>query len=221
MGVQEDSVGERLGAAQGRAASSEPSDGALIQAHLAGDAQAFTLLVRRYKDRVYAAAFRVVHDPDAAAEIAQETFVRAHRKLGGFRAESSLYTWLYRIAVNLAKNRLRDNARKGRDKGVSLEAMEAGHGGLARALESADANPGEAAAAQELRAILWECLDALAEHYREAFVLRVIEGAEYAEIAAALNIPGGTVKSRMNAARKQLAACLDKKGYPLGKRSEP
>jgi len=212
VGVQESSMSEaaKHGAMPGSA------DSTVIAAHLAGDPHAFAVLVRRYKDRVYAAAFRIVHDADDAAEVTQDTFVRAYRKLADFRGDSGLYTWLYRIATNLARNRLRDKTRKGRGQGVSLEAMTAEHPRQAQALLAATVTPGDAASAEELRAMLRACLAALPEHYREAFVLRVQEGMDYAGIAAALDIARGTVKSRMNTARKQLAECLGGKGYPLG-----
>ena len=178
------------------------SDAGLVDECRSGDVSAFDEVVRRYKDRVYNLVYRFLGNHEDALDVSQEVFVRAYQGLHSFRGGAKLYTWLYSIAANLARNRLRDAGRKGRDRGTSLEALAA-HGSPG---VPAASNPGPRAAAerQELDELLQRSLDALPDHYREAFVLRTCENLSYAEIADALGCPEGTVKSRINQARKLL-----------------
>jgi len=120
-----------------------------------------------------------------------------------------VYTWLYSIAANLARNRLRDGSRKGRDKGTSLEALEAAAPGAIHGAAVANPNPRALAEAEELHEVLQQCLDELPDHYRMTFVLRTIEDLSYEEIAEVLGCPPGTVKSRLNQARQLLRKRLE------------
>ena len=176
-----------------------------------GDARAFDALVVRHQDRAYGLALRLVSNPEDAREIAQDAFVRAHRSLPDFRGDAAFASWLYRIVVNLARNRLRDRQRRGRNMAVSLEGLRASHPGH-ELPAPAESNPRAAAEREEMEAMLQEALDVLPVEYREVFVLRLHENMAYAEIAAVLGCPVGTVRSRLNGARRKLHAWLHERG---------
>lgn len=180
------------------------SDLGLVEECRRGDASAFDELVRRYKDRVYSVVYRFLGDREEALDVSQEVFVRAYRGIGTFRGNSKVYTWLYSIAANLARNRLRDSGRKGRDKGTSLEALQDEAPGVADANARSRPNPRDEAIGRETEALLQQCLLELPEHNRLAFVLRTFEDLSYEEIADAMGCPVGTVKSRLNQARQML-----------------
>jgi len=131
-------------------------------------------------------------------------FVRAYRGIEDFRGTAQVYTWLHSIAANLARNRLRDRGRKGRDKAVSLEALDANAPGLAQEAASTARTPGDIAMSEEFQALLQQCLNELPDHYRQTFVLRTFEDLSYEEIADIMGCPAGTVKSRLNQARTML-----------------
>ena len=179
------------------------SDAQLVEECRSGDTSAFDEIVHRYKDRIYNVVYRFVGNHEDAQDIAQEVFVRAYRGVDCFRGSAQVYTWLYSIAANLARNRLRDSRRKGRDMGTSLEAMK-------RPLAADGAHtPRAQAQHHELDETLQGCLNDLPEHYRMAFVLRVFEDLSYDEIAQTMGCPKGTVKSRINQARKLLRERLE------------
>ncbi len=184
------------------------SDAGLLEEFRGGDKTAFDELVRRYKHRVYNVVYRFVGNHEDALDLSQEVFLRAYRGLDDYKGGAKVYTWLYRIAANLAKNRLRDRGRKGRNRGVSLESLqEAAPEAAQRAAQTED-NPRRAAERAELDAALRACLAGLPELYRTPFVLRVFDGLNYEDISKSLDCPRGTVKSRLNQARKLLRDCL-------------
>ncbi len=185
------------------------TDSVLVEECQNGDADAFGELVTRYKDRIYNVAYRFLGNHEDAQDVAQEVFVRAYHGIQGFKGRAKVYTWLYSIAGNLARNRLRDGGRKGRDRGVSLEALESAAPGVAQRATSGGATPEEVARGRELDAALQECLRELPEHYRMTFVLRTFEELSYDEIADAMGCPKGTVKSRLNQARSILHERLE------------
>jgi len=174
------------------------SDAHLVAQCRSGDGTAFDELVRRYKDRVYTVAYRFLGNREDALDVAQEVFVRAYDGIGEFRGASGVYTWLYTIASNLSRNWLRDGGRKGRNMAVPLEAAEW------REPDAAAPDPRASAQRRELDETLQRCLDELPEACRMAFVLRVFENLSYDEIATAMACPEGTVKSRINQARRVL-----------------
>lgn len=180
------------------------SDVRLVEACQTGDASAFDELVRRYKDRLFNVVFRYLGDREDTLDVCQEAFVRAYRGIGGFQGKSKVYTWLCSIAVNLARNRLRDRGRRGRDKGMSLDALEASAPGVVREAAASRHTPRDAAMGHELNEILQGCLEELPEPYRMTFVLRTFEDMSYDEIAEMMDCPAGTVKSRLNQARRLL-----------------
>ena len=177
----------------------------------AGDQEAMRLLMRRYQDRVYAVVYRFTGNHEDALDLTQETFIRAFRGLDTFERRSGVYTWLFQIAANLSRNALRDKGRKGRNKGQSLEGLQEAAPGAAQQATAAAHTPRDHAQGRELESALQDCLKGLPEHYRWAFVLRVMEERNYDEIAETLEVPRGTVKSRINQARKRLRDCLDHK----------
>ena len=179
-------------------------DGGLVEACRRGEGRAFDELVRRYKDRVFAVVYRFLGDREEALDVSQEVFVHAYRGLGGFRGTARVYTWLYSIAANLARNRLRDLGRKGRNVTTSLEALQEQAPGVIESGREAGPNPRDAAMTEELRETLQQCLNELPEHYRLAFVLRTSEDLSYEEIAEIMGSPVNTVKSRLNMARQRL-----------------
>jgi RNA polymerase sigma-70 factor (ECF subfamily) len=186
-------------------------DRALVERFRAGEEAAFDALVRRNQDRIYGLLWRMLGNREDALETAQDTFVRAYRGIDGFRAEARFSTWVYGIALNLARNRLRDRTRRGRDKGVSLDGLKTDAPGALPTATAADC-PRAAAERGELEAALAACLQHLPETLRGAFALRVFEGLAYDEIADAMECPRGTVKSRLNDARRRLAECLERRG---------
>lgn len=187
-------------------------DETLMQRAQAGDREAFNLVVRRHKDRVYNVVYRYVGSHEDAQDIAQEVFVRAYRNLDSYRHEARATTWLHSIAANLARNRLRDRGRKGRDKGASLDGLQEDAPATAQKALKAAHTPRAAAEYGELEAALHRCLEALPDMFRMAFVLRTSEELNYDEMAEALGVPRGTVKSRLNGARRRLRACLQASG---------
>jgi RNA polymerase sigma-70 factor (ECF subfamily) len=180
------------------------SDVALVDECRKGDNTAFDELVRRYKDRVYGVVYRFLGNREDALDVSQEVFVRAYRGIEDFRGASQVYTWLHSIAANLARNRLRDRGRKGRDKALSLEGLEATAPGKMQQAASTASTPSDAAMNEEMQALLQQCLNELPDHYRLAFVLRTTEDLSYEEIADIMGCPVGTVKSRLNQARSML-----------------
>ena len=188
----------------------ETTDKELAEACRRGDQRAFDTLVHRHKDRLYNLAYRYLGNREEALDLCQEVFIRAYRGLDGFQGTSQVYTWLHTIAVNLARNRLRDQTRKGRNQGVSLDALTATGGEVAH--PAAGPGPRSEAQGHELEEILQQCLGELPEACRLAFVLRTVEGLSYDEIAKTLECPKGTVKSRLNQARALLRERLNALG---------
>jgi len=179
----------------------------------AGEAAAFDRLVTERTPDVYALLCRLTDDPEEARDLTQETFLQAFRSVAHFRGEADLRTWLYRIAVNQARNRWRWWRRRRRDSTVSLDAPAASNGDerpLAARLRDARApDPEQRALASERERALLAALGKLAQPYREAVVLRDVEGLSYEEVAAALEINVGTVKSRLSRGRLELRRRLE------------
>lgn len=176
-------------------------DAILVEECLRGDDSAFDEIVNRYKDRIFNVVYRFLGNYEDAQDVAQEVFVRAYQGMRGYKGRAKVYTWLHSIAGNLARNKLRDGQRKGRNKGTSLQALEESAPGVARQIGAAGPNPEYVARAHEMEEILQECLDTLPEQYRMAFVLRTFDQLSYEEIASAMGCPAGTVKSRLSQAR--------------------
>ena len=176
-----------------------------------GETAAFERLVAERADEVFALLYRVTGDVEEARDLTQETFLRAYQNIARFRGEADLKTWLYRIAINQARNRWRWWRRRRRDATISLDAPI---GDRTQPLSANLANPGAAnpeqeTLAREREARLREALQSLRRAYREAVILRDVEGLSYEEIAAALEINIGTVKSRLSRGRLELRRKLE------------
>lgn len=182
-----------------------PDDRALVEQARRGDLAAFEALVERYRERVWRLAFHHLRDREEARDAAQDVFVRAWQALPEFRGQSAFYTWLFRITVNVATDRLRQRAARGRAFGA--EPVPEGEWERLMRAES-EAGPEAAAARAEQRERLRRALDALPPHHRTIIMLSDLEGLSYREIADVLAIPMGTVMSRLHNARKRLRAAL-------------
>jgi RNA polymerase sigma-70 factor (ECF subfamily) len=170
-----------------------------------GSNQDFERLVTAYERRIFNVALRLSSNADEAADLTQETFLRAFRGWSGFRKEAQAYTWLYRILVNLNKDRIAREARR-RDREVSL--MTGDECDRAKELPDLGESPAESAERGEARGVLAEAIDGLAPGYKECVVLRDLEGLSYEEIAAVMGITIEAVRSRLARARQQLRQTL-------------
>ena len=175
------------------------------------DPAAFEKLVNERSGEIYGLLYRLTENTEEARDLTQETFLRAFQSIGQFRGESDLRTWIYRIAINQARNRWRWWRRRHRDSTVSIDvAHAAGNSALMAQLRSGNSsNPEHGALAHERERALRKALSGLRRVYREAVVLRDIEGFAYEEIAVALDISVGTVKSRLARGRQELRRKLE------------
>ena len=177
----------------------------------AGEAAAFDHLVNERSADIYALLYRLTEDAEEARDLTQETFLQAFRSIAHFRGEADLRTWLYRIAVNQARNRWRWWRRRRRGVTVSLDATDETHElSLATRLVDERAEDPEARTlAHEREQILLAAMHTLARPFREAVILRDVEGLSYEEVAATLEISIGTVKSRLSRGRTELRRKLE------------
>ena len=176
---------------------------------LAGDRDAFAVLVERHGSRIHAAILRMVGDPEAANDLAQETFLKAFSALASFRKGAAFSTWLYAIALNQVRTEYRRRKSMKGQAMLSLDAA-AGTGDGPGPAEPAGPGPGplDEATRREEASILHRALARLDEEYREAVVLRDLEGLSYEEIAEATGTPVGTVRSRIHRGRAALRETL-------------
>ncbi|MCC7417536.1 MAG: sigma-70 family RNA polymerase sigma factor [Acidobacteria bacterium] len=182
-------------------------ESALIRQCAAGDEAACTELVASHQRMVIQLAMNLLGDRDEALDLSQEVFLRVFRTIHRFRGQSSLRTWIYRIAVNQARNRHRFWRRRHRADQVSLDQHVASHGDFP--MEGGAASPDRVLAQKELASRLQAALDRLPFDQRTAIVLREIDGLSYEEIAYSLGLAVGTVKSRLTRARRALRLDLD------------
>lgn len=185
-----------------------PDDRTLVERFKQGDEAAFAILVQKYSGRAYQIAYGVLGSREDAEEVAQDVFVRIHRALAKFRGEAEFTTWMYRIAMNLAKNKYRWNKIRGSKVNISIDAPLDGadDGSDERKIDIPDEtmSPDEKSAYDELEQTVREELDKLPDIYREALVLRNIDEMSYEDIAQALNCKLGTIKSRIARGRDEL-----------------
>ena len=184
------------------------SDRELVNEARDGSHAAFEALVRRYSDRAFRAAYRVVRDEAEAEEVLQDALIKAYRALRNFESRSSFYTWLYRIVVNLALDR-----RRRSKAGVSLEWDD----NVARQIDARvpqppDADPELSSMRGEVRKLVGEGIQGLPDGQREVLLLREIDGLSYEEIAETMQISKGTVMSRLHYARKKMIVFLRERG---------
>jgi len=184
------------------------TDQELVRRVQKGDKRAFDLLVRRYQHKIHGLVSRFIRSPDEIDDVVQESFIKAYRALPRFRGDSAFYTWLYRIAINTSKNQL--VARSRRPPDVDVEVSDAEFLDGADHLRESE-NPENALARDQLEQAIDEAIRGLPEDLRSAVTLREFDGLSYEQIAAIMECPVGTVRSRIFRARE----AIDKRIKPL------
>ena len=189
---------------------SQSTDSELVARVLKGDKDAFRPIVERYQNRLYAMVVGMVRDEAEARDLVQNAFIKSYQSLDTFRLDSSFYTWIYRIAMNLAIDSCRKRRR--RKTGSFDEAVAArDDDGEMLELHHTD-GPAEALQRKELRQRIFAAMEELTEEQREVLLLREVEGLSYAEISESMGIPEGTVMSRLFYARKKMQGLLREGG---------
>ena len=188
----------------------ETAEAQFVERLKRGEAAAFDLLVSQRSGEIYGLLFRLTENSEEARDLTQETFLRAFQNIGRFRGEADLRTWIYRIAINQARNRWRWWRRRRRDSTVSLDSTDGSRKQpLIATLAEGSHNPEQATLAHERERALRSAMQSLGRAYRETVILRDIEGFRYEEIAATLEISVGTVKSRLARGRQELRRRLE------------
>lgn len=194
------SVPEQASTAKEARDSSE--DEALVERARAGDTLAFQALFQKYNRRVYAVALGVVKRPEDAMDVVQDAFIKVHKHLATFQGASSFYTWLYRIVMNLGIDHVRKK-RKIVEWGDDVP-IEHAAGDRTLVPKVPHANPSQSVVRRELSEKIRQALDTLPEYHRAVILLREVEGMSYEEIAEVLNVPKGTIMSRLFHARRKM-----------------
>ncbi|HHM05183.1 MAG TPA: RNA polymerase sigma factor RpoE [Gammaproteobacteria bacterium] len=176
-------------------------DQRLVERVQRGDKQAFDVLVAKYQHKIIKLISRYIHDPSESMDVAQDAFIKAYRALPKFRGDSAFYTWLYRIAINTAKNYLVAQGRRPPATDVEAEVAEQ-FDGAAELRENA--TPERMLLKDEIERTVFEVIEQLPEDLRTAITLRELEGLSYEEIAQAMGCPIGTVRSRIFRAREAI-----------------
>ena len=189
---------------KGENQSAAEVDRALVARVQQGDKKAFDLLVLKYQPKIVQLISRYIRDPSEALDVAQETFIKAYRALPRFRGDSAFYTWLYRIAINTAKNHIAARSRRPSDSEIEIDTAEQ----FETAIRLRDQETPEGILlSEEVAEAVRHAIEALPDELRTAITLREFEGMSYEEIAQAMNCPVGTVRSRIFRARE----AIDKK----------
>lgn len=197
------------------AAGAGPSDLEVIQRVRNGESEAFRLLVERYQGRAYRLALRVLRDEEAAKDAVQDAFVKAFSALGRFEGRSSFFTWFYRLVMNQcldARRRDKSGREVAFEEGGGQELVPESSLELVPEVDGVSFAPAATLMRKELLEHLARAVDRLPAAARETLLLREVEGLSYSEIASALEIPKGTVMSRLHYARKQLQKWLVEAG---------
>lgn len=185
--------------------TSDSADNAIIERVVKGDVDAYGILVRKYQDRIYSAVANYVSNPEDAADIAQDAFVKAYAKLRTFDASSAFYTWLYRIAVNTAIDFMRRRKSRPAD---SLDDEKFTAANVEPVSTDPRANPEKVVVLDERRQALRDSINRLSNKLKTVIILHDVEGLSQEEVAEILRIPVGTVKSRVSRARAELRNLL-------------
>ena len=181
--------------------SAAESDQQLVKRVQKGEKRAFDLLVLKYQHKIFSLISRYVKDEAEVQDVAQEAFIKAYRALPRFRGDSAFYTWLYRIAVNTAKNHL--VSRNRRPPGADIDVEDAEFFDGDSQLKQIE-NPENALFGEELKKVVQQALDTLPEDLRVALTLREFDGLSYEDIANVMECPVGTVRSRIFRAREAI-----------------
>jgi len=182
------------------------TDRQLVERAQKGDTRAFDLLVKKYQHKILGLIGRYVHDPAEVQDVAQEAFIKAYRALGKFRSESAFYTWMYRIAINTAKNHLVSRGR--RPPGSDMDIVDAevlDHSGRLSDIETPEA----VLQRDQLESAVFEAIENLPEDLRTAITLREMDGLAYEDIANIMHCPVGTVRSRIFRAREAVDKAIE------------
>ena len=183
-------------------------DQLLVERVQKGDKSAFDVLVKKYQHKIISLISRYVSDHAEAMDVAQEAFIKAYNALGRFRGDSAFYTWMYRIAINTAKNHL---VAQGRRPPLSdVDASEAEQFGIDSRLKETD-SPEHELLREEIQQTIHDAIEALPDDLKTAITLRELEGMSYEDIAQAMDCPIGTVRSRIFRARE----AIDERLRPL------
>jgi len=177
------------------------TDRYLVERVQGGDKQAFDILVKKYQHRIVALVSRFLNNSADVQDVTQEAFIKAYRALPNFRGDSAFYTWLYRIAINTAKNHLVSQGR--RPPSIDLDVSDAEQFESSVELKE-HATPERLLLKDEIQRVVVETIEALSEDLRVAITLRELEGLSYEEIAAVMGCPVGTVRSRIFRAREAI-----------------
>jgi RNA polymerase sigma-70 factor (ECF subfamily) len=180
-------------------------DQELVRRVQSGDKKAFDVLVMKYQQRIVKLISRYVRDQDEVLDVAQEAFIKAYRAMANFRGDSAFYTWLYRIAINTAKNYLVAQGR--RPPATDVDADEASYVEGGERLSESD-TPEKLVQRDEVERVIFDTIEGLPEELRTAITLREMEGLSYEDIAVTMDCPIGTVRSRIFRAREAIEAKL-------------
>jgi RNA polymerase sigma-70 factor (ECF subfamily) len=183
-------------------------DQLLVERVQKGDKRAFDLLIQKYQHRIVSLVSRYVSDPTEAQDVAQEAFIKAYRAVKRFRGESAFYTWLYRIAINTAKNWI--VAKNRRPPGSDIDAVDAEQYAISERLRD-NSTPENELLREEIERTVFATIAKLPDDLRTAIILREMDGMSYEEIALTMECPIGTVRSRIFRARE----AIDEKLKPL------
>jgi RNA polymerase sigma-70 factor (ECF subfamily) len=186
---------------RGAVVSSQQSDQQLVERVQRGDKRAFDLLVLKYQHKIFGLISRYLRDTSEIQDVAQEAFIKAYRALPNFRGDSAFYTWLYRIAINTAKNHLMSKSR--RPPGTDIDVEDAQYFEGDSPLRDIE-NPENTLYAEELKQVVASAMKKLPENLCTAVTLREFEGLSYEDIADVMECPVGTVRSRIFRAREAI-----------------
>jgi RNA polymerase sigma-70 factor (ECF subfamily) len=201
-------VSQRKGEVECARMSEAEVDQLLVERVQQGDKHAFDLLINKYQHRIVSLVNRYVNDHAEALDVAQEAFIKAFRAIGNFRGDSAFYTWLYRIAINTAKNWL--VAQKRRPPATDIDAVDAEQYDMDSRLKD-KGTPENELLREEIKQTVYSTIATLPDDLRTAIMLREMEGMSYEEIATTMECPIGTVRSRIFRARE----AIDEKLRPL------
>jgi len=179
----------------------EPTDKQLVERVKRGDKRAFDLLTLKYQHKIISLVGRYLRDQDEVQDVTQEAFIKAYRALPNFRGDSAFYTWLYRIAINTAKNHLVSKSRRPPDADIDVDD---GEFQADSAVLRDDHTPEASLATSQMEKVIYKAIDDLPEELKVAVTLREFEGLSYEEIAEVMECPVGTVRSRIFRAREAI-----------------
>jgi RNA polymerase sigma-70 factor (ECF subfamily) len=189
----------------GRLNTTETNDRQLVERVQRGDKRAFDILVLKYQHKIAGLISRYVRDSDEVQDVTQEAFIKAYRALPRFRGDSAFYTWLYRIAINTAKNYLVSRSRRPPDTDIDVDGEFQADFAVLKDV----AGPESRLATDQLQKVIFDAIENLPEELKVAVTLREFEGMSYEEIAEVMECPVGTVRSRIFRAREAIEKSIE------------